>query len=74
MKAIKVLVDDGRIVPEEPLESGRHEAILVMLDPDPWEQIIDDPRPRPALNRAGGEAMDDFFAGKTTPLDPDKMT
>ncbi len=74
MKAIKVLINDGQIVPEEPLGSGRHEAILVMLDPDPWEQIINDPRPRPALDRAAEEAMEDYHAGRTTPLDPEKMS
>ncbi len=74
MKAIKAVIDNGQIVPEEPLNmSGRHDAIVVVLDVDPWDAIINDPRPRPELVKAREEAMADFFAGRTTPLDPDTM-
>jgi hypothetical protein len=73
MKAIRVFVDNGQIMPEEPLDAGRHDAILVMLDPDPWERLIDDPRPRPELTKAGQEALDEHLRGMTTPLDPDSM-
>lgn len=73
MKAIKVFVDNGQIVPEEPLDAGRHDAILVMLDPDPWDELLDDPRPRPELTKAAQEALEDYLGGRTTPLDPDTM-
>lgn len=74
MKAIKVMVDNGRIEPDEPLDiSGRYEAILVLPDADPWEAIIHDPRPRPELAKASQEAMDDYLHGRTTELDPDNM-
>jgi hypothetical protein len=75
MKAIKAVIDHGQIVPETPLEmSGRHDAIVVVLDVDPWEAIIKDPRPRPELMKARQQAEADFLAGETTPLDPDAMS
>jgi hypothetical protein len=74
MKAIKAVIDNGQIVPEEPLDvSGRHDAIVVVLDVDPWDAILQDPRPRPELVKAGEEALQEYLQGKTTPLDPDTM-
>jgi len=74
MKAIKVVVENGQIVPDEPLEiCGRCEAILVVPDPDPWDALIHDPRPRPELEKASREALEDYIEGRTTVLDPDNM-
>jgi hypothetical protein len=74
MKAIRAVIDNGRIVTEEPLDAtGRHDAIVVVLDVDPWQAIIDDPRPRPALDQLAEEAHRDYLQGKTTPIDPDLM-
>ena len=74
MKAIRVVIDNGRIVPDEPLDiSGRCEAILVLSDPDPWDAIINDPRPRPELAKASREALEEYLQGRTTVLDPDNM-
>jgi hypothetical protein len=75
MKAIKVVVDHGQIIPNEPLEVlGPCEAILVLSDPDPWDAILQDPRPRPELIKARQQAEADFLQGRTTPLDPDTMS
>jgi hypothetical protein len=74
MKAIRVVVDNGHVVVEEPLDAtGRHDAILVMLDPDPWDELLEDPRPRPELTKAGRDALEEHLCGKTTPLDPDRL-
>jgi hypothetical protein len=74
MKAIKVVVDNGRITPNEPLDiGGRFEAILVLPDPDPWDAVTRDPRPRPELANASQEALEEYLQGRTTVLDPDKM-
>jgi hypothetical protein len=74
MKAIKAVVDNGQIVPEEPLNlSGRHDAIVVVLDVDPWDAILEDSRPRPELTKASEEALREHLQGQTTPLDPDNM-
>lgn len=75
MHAIRAVIQDGNITLEEPLDfKGRAEAIVVVLDPDPWQAIIEDPRPRPALAKAGQEALEAFLAGQATPLDPETMT
>lgn len=75
MKAIKAVIDHGRIMPESPLDlSGRHDAIVVVLDADPWEDALQDPRVRSELIRARQQAEADYFAEKTTPLDPDAMS
>ena len=74
MRAIKAVIDNGQIVPEEPLDAiGRHEAIVVVLDVDPWRAIVNDPRPRPQLDDLAEEARQEFLQNKTTPIDPDAM-
>jgi hypothetical protein len=74
MKAIRAVVENGQIVPEEPSDlSGRHDAIVVVFDTDPWDAILQDPRPRPELTKAGEEALQEHLQGLTTPLDPDNM-
>jgi hypothetical protein len=70
MKAVRAVVEDGSVVLTEPLDvKGRCEAIVVVLDPDPWDRLIQDARLRPELLRAGEEALADFMEGKTTPLE-----
>ncbi len=74
MRAVKAVVKDGDVTLDEPLElKGRFDAIVVLLDVDPWDAIINDPRPRGELVKAGEEALDEFREGRTTPLDPDNM-
>lgn len=74
MRALKAVVEDGNVILERPLDvKGRYEAILVVLDPDPWDSLMRDPRPRPELIRAREEAHQEFVEGKTTPMDPDQM-
>jgi hypothetical protein len=75
VRAVKAIVEDGNVTLQEALDvKGRVEAILVLLDPDPWEGLIRDTRPRPALTKASQEALEEFRAGRTTPLDPDAIT
>jgi hypothetical protein len=74
MRALRVVVEDGSVILEEPLDvKGRYEGILVVLDPDPWDPLMHDPRPRLELAGAREEAHREFAEGKTMPLDPDKM-
>jgi hypothetical protein len=74
MQAIKAVVQDGSIVVDDPLPlKGRYEAVLVLLDPDPWEPLLADARPRPELAKASQAALEEFLSGKTTPLNPDAM-
>ena len=75
MQAVKAIVEDGNVTLQEPLNmEGRVEAILVILDPQPWDALIRDTRPRPALTQASRQALDEFLHGQTAPLDPDTMT
>jgi hypothetical protein len=74
MQAIKATVQDGNVILNEHVDiKGRFDAMLVLLDPDPWESLLQDPRVRPELVKARQEALQDHAVGKTTPLDPDKM-
>ena len=74
MKAIRAVINRGQIVPEEPFDvNGSYDAIVVVLDVDPWEAILQDPRPRPELDKLAEEAHQEYLQGKTTPLDPDTM-
>ena len=58
MKAIKAVIDNGQIVPAEPLEMvGRYDAVVVVLGVNPWDAILNDPTPLPKLEqgtRRGG--------------------
>lgn len=74
MRAIKAVIDNGQIVPEEPLDMiGRQDAIVVVLDVDPWRAILNDPRTRPQLDELAERAHQEYQQGKTTPIDPDAM-
>jgi hypothetical protein len=74
MQAIKATVQDGNVILNERVDiKGRFDAVLVLLDPDPWESLVQDPRVRPELVKARQEALQDHAEGKASPLDPDKM-
>ncbi len=74
MRAIKAVIDNGQIVTEEPLDAiGRQDAIVVVLDADPWRAILNDPRRRPQLDELAEQAHREYLQGKTTPIDPDTM-
>jgi hypothetical protein len=74
MQAIKATVQDGLVILDERVDlKGRHDAVVVLLDPDPWESLVQDPRPRPELIKARQAAMQEYADGNTTPLAPDKM-
>jgi len=74
MKAIKAHVKDGQVVLAEPIgDKGEYEAVVVLLDGDPWADLMTDPRPRPALAGTREAALAEHAQGQTTPLDPDDM-
>ena len=74
MKAIKVVVKNGDVIPVEPIDrAGEFDAILVLPDADPWDALVNDPRPRVDLVRAREKAEAEFKAGRADPVDPDKM-
>ncbi len=75
MQAVKATIKDGKVMLEQPVDiEGPVEAIVVVLDPDPWQALIHDPRPRRALSKASNEALEEFLSGQTGTLDPDNLT
>jgi hypothetical protein len=76
MKAIKAIYQNGKVkLSEKPAEPGPMEVVVVFPEPsdDPWEAILSDPRPRPALARRIQEVRDEIAKGKTKPLDLDAL-
>jgi hypothetical protein len=76
MKAIKAIYKNGKVkLSETPTEPGPMEVVVVFPEPsdDPWEAILSDPRPRPALARRIQEVRDEIAKGKTKPLDLDAL-
>ena len=75
MQAIKATVQDGVVILDEKVDlKGRFDAVVVLLDIDPWTSILQDPRPRAELAKAGQKAMQEYAEGKTTLLDADSMS
>ena len=76
MKAVKATYKNGKItLSEKPLEPGPMEVLVVFPEPadDPWERILNDPAPRPALMQWLKEVEKEIAEGKVTPLDLDQL-
>jgi hypothetical protein len=75
MHAVKATIRDGNVTLDQPVDiKGPAEAIVIVLDPDPWQGLINDPRPRLALSKASNEALEEFLSGNTTPLNLENLT
>jgi len=76
MKAVKATYKNGKItLSEKLLEKGPMEVLVVFPEAtdDPWQQILSDPTPRPALTQWMKEVEEEIAQGKTTPLDLDRL-
>jgi hypothetical protein len=80
MRAIKAIIDNGKLTLLEPAEiPGRHDALIVVADVQPspgdaaWSQILRDSAPRPALDDFLREAENEIASGATEPLDLDRL-
>ena len=76
MKILKAKYENGQVrLTEAAPESGPVDVEVVFLDPDDrrWDKIIRDFAPRSALSAEADQVLADNRAGKTTPLDPDKL-
>jgi len=76
MKAIKATYKNGKITfSEKPPEAGPVEVLVVFpeVTDDPWEQILNDPTPRPALTKWVNEVKKEIAQGKAIPLDLDQL-
>ena len=76
MRAIKATYKNGKITLSEKLsDPGPLEVLVVFPEPadDPWQQILNDPTPRPALVQWIKEVEKEIAEGKATPLDLDQL-
>jgi hypothetical protein len=76
MKAIKATYKNGRVtLSEKPPEPGPFEVLVVFPETadDPWESILNDPTPRPALAKRLKELEKEIAQGKASPLDLDQL-
>ena len=76
MKILKAKYENGQVKLTEPApEPGPVDVEVVFLDRDDrrWDEIIRDRGPRPALRAEADQVLEDYRAGKTAPLDPQKL-
>lgn len=76
MWILKARYENGVVKLQEPApEAGPTDVEVVFLDKEDrrWEEIIRDPAPRPGLSALTDQVLADHRAGKTQPLDPDKL-
>lgn len=76
MKAVKAIYNDGQVtLKKRPKANGPVEVLVVFprTTNDPWESILNDPTPRPALNQFIKEAEEAIAQGKASPLDLDQL-
>lgn len=72
MKAVHARYENGQVkLDEKPELTEAAEVIVIFPDADPWEVILNDPAPRPALSKMADEVIQDHKAGKTEPFPPD---
>ena len=72
MRAVKAIYEKGKIkLSEKPAEQGPMEVLVVFPEPadDPWDEILNDPTPRPALTKWVNEVKQEIADGKAKRLD-----
>ncbi len=76
MKAVKAKYENGLItLAEPPPASGPTDVLVVFPEPadDPWQRILDDSSPRPALNQVVAEVEVEIAAGRIKALDQSQL-
>jgi hypothetical protein len=76
MKAVKATYNDGQITwAEKPSAAGPVDVLVVFPEAsdDPWEPILNDATPRPALANRIKEVEAEIAQGKASPLDVDQL-
>jgi predicted DNA-binding antitoxin AbrB/MazE fold protein len=78
MKAIQAVYENGQIKLSEPVPVFDGESVKVLVvfpDPaeDPWERILNDPSPRPALDKLVRECQEEIAQGKAAPLNLNEL-
>ena len=76
MKILKAKYEKGKgKLREAAPEPCPVDVEVVFLDPEDrrWDEIIRESSPRPELSAEAEQVLEDYRAGKTTPLDPKKL-
>jgi hypothetical protein len=76
MKAVKATYKDGKVtLSEKPPGRGPVDVLVVFpeMADDPWESILNDPTPRPALEKRIKQLKKEIARGKASPLDLDQL-
>ncbi len=78
MKAIQGIYQNSQIKLSEPapISDGEPVNVLVVFPEeveDPWQKILDDPSPRPALDKFVREVQEEIAQGKAIPLDLNQL-
>jgi hypothetical protein len=77
MKAIQGTYENGQIKLSEPAPVADDELVNVLVVfpevEDPWQKILDDPRPRPALEKYVQECREEIAQGKAVPLNLNQL-
>lgn len=71
MKAVKAIYEKGTIkLSEEPVEAGPLEVLVVFPEPanEPWEEILNEPTPRPSFLKFAEACEAEIREGKSVPL------
>ena len=69
MQAVKATIKDGNVTLKQPVDiTGPADAIVIVLDPDPWTTLICDPRPRRGALKASNEALEEFLSSSSRHL------
>ncbi|HKI34155.1 MAG TPA: hypothetical protein VKA46_20045 [Gemmataceae bacterium] len=78
MKAVPAVYENGQITLSAPPENAELGPVRVLVifpeeSDDPWQKILTDSRPRPALDQYLKECLDEIALGKAEPLDPEHL-
>ncbi len=77
MKAIQGVYENGQIKLSEPapISDGEPVNVLVVFPEveDPWQKILEDTSPRPALDKYVQECREEIAQGKAVPLDLNQL-
>ena len=77
MKAIQGVYENGQIKLSEPAPVSYGEPVNVLVVfpevEDPWQKILEDTSPRPALDKLVREVEEEIAQGKTRPLDLNEL-
>ena len=69
MKAVRGIYEKGKVkLSEMPLEKGPLEVLVVFPEDDPWKETLEDPTPRPKLNKMAEQVKKEISQGKAKPL------